>query len=80
MGAELVAQIQWTVDDEYPTLAALEPSIRTGKNAFRMKHDGQSLWELLKVRGHPVESALWRPWPCAGHLGVPVGPAAHRQV
>ncbi len=69
MGAGLVAQIQWTVDDGYPTLAALEPAIRTGKNTFRMTHEGQSLWELLKVRGRPVESALWRPVALCGALG-----------
>ncbi len=57
------------MDDGYPTLAALEPAIKTGKNAFRTKNDGKSLWELLKVRGHPVESALWRPVAWCGALG-----------
>lgn len=42
-------QIQWTVEDGYPTFAKLDFAIKTGKNAFRETHGGKSMWEILKV-------------------------------
>ena len=52
--------MQWTVEDGYPTLAALASAIKTGKNAFRITHDDKTLWELLKVRALPKSSTCPR--------------------
>lgn len=46
----LALQIQWSVEDGYPTFAKLDYAIKTGKNAFRETHEGKSMWEVLKVR------------------------------
>ncbi|KAK9822171.1 hypothetical protein WJX81_004798 [Elliptochloris bilobata] len=41
--------VQWTVDDGYATMGEMEWVVRTGGNAFRKTHNGDSLWELLKT-------------------------------